>query len=119
MFRYIALLCKALSGWILAILMGVLTWLFPGTMDRQFHKTLEKMGLDERMMNSFRRQFYDWRLYKFILQLAYDATIGCQAWEGQAAPNPTLIDLDGTSRYQLLDFAKKNWPLVVNFGSCS
>lgn len=35
------------------------------------------------------------------------------------APNPEVILLDGQTRRKLLDFGKKDRPLVLNFGSCT
>lgn len=43
----------------------------------------------------------------------------CRAWPGKAAPNHALLELDGVTQRQLLEFEKPGRPLVVNFGSCS
>lgn len=38
---------------------------------------------------------------------------------GQRAPNPSVVTLDGASHPHLLNFCRRNRPLVLNFGSWS
>jgi len=38
---------------------------------------------------------------------------------GNEAPNPLLHDLESKKQKTLLSLAKRNRPLVINFGSCS
>jgi hypothetical protein len=42
-----------------------------------------------------------------------------EAEKGRPTPNPSLVSLDGSKYFQLLDFARGSRPLVVNFGSCT
>ncbi|KAF2347958.1 Iodothyronine deiodinase [Trinorchestia longiramus] len=38
---------------------------------------------------------------------------------GSPAPNPLVVELEGSRKRRLLDLAKSGRPLVLNFGSCS
>uniref|UniRef100_A0A8C5H2J2 Iodothyronine deiodinase n=1 Tax=Gouania willdenowi TaxID=441366 RepID=A0A8C5H2J2_GOUWI len=38
---------------------------------------------------------------------------------GHGAPNTDVVELQDRRRSRILDFAKRNRPLVLNFGSCT
>ena len=53
-------------------------------------------------------------MFRFNFQKAFK-----DAYLGSSAPNVPLFELESGKEVRLLDFMKKDRPLVVNFGSCT
>ncbi|GCC33099.1 hypothetical protein chiPu_0011566, partial [Chiloscyllium punctatum] len=61
--------------------------------------------------------FFSFRFLKVVMQNLI-MSYGDDAFKGYPAPNTRVIDLEN-KEHKLLDFAKDNRPLILNFGSCS
>lgn len=66
----------------------------------------------------YKDSLFGWEMYKAVIEaILLDMTKSTRP--RKAAPNPSVIALDGNRRCSLLDFARDSRPLVINFGSCT
>ena len=100
-------------------MIGLVALVAPSLVEAKVKKKQKLQDATESSTENFRFSFFKWNIYKTVFEQNYCNIVELRAYEGQSAPNPPLIDLDGSTLYHLLDFAKKDRPLVVNFGSCS
>ena len=117
--RYVQFVCAAFCACAAFTVVGIISWILPSLANVILSKMMEKGGVTTVTGNDMKETFFTWNLYKTAILTIYRAYVECRAYEGCPAPNPPVYDLDGTTQYHLLDFAKKDRPLVVNFGSCS
>ncbi len=98
---------------------GILNKVAPSLVKYLLKKDRELVGATAIALDDFKDSFFNTTTYARIVSTLYSSLVEREAYEGHPAPNPLLVDLDGTTEYHLLDFTKKDRPLVVNFGSCS
>ena len=61
---------------------------------------------------------FGWEMLRTCFRMV-DLNLSKTARAGSTAFNAPLVSLDGKQDFKLLDFARGDRPLVVNFGSCS
>ncbi len=121
--RHIQYVCVTFLMFMMSMMLGILGLIAPSLVDAMYRKERERLNkmndVSQELKDDFRNGFLKWGTYKHLLKQNYCNIVQLRAYEGQPAPNPPLVDIDGSTLYHLLDFVKKDRPLVVNFGSCS
>uniref|UniRef100_A0A8C4S4X1 Iodothyronine deiodinase n=3 Tax=Erpetoichthys calabaricus TaxID=27687 RepID=A0A8C4S4X1_ERPCA len=85
---------------------------------------LLKLGELSTMTQNPKFSFEDWGptffTLTFVKSVFFETLANCgdEAVEGEAAPNTTVLDLQG-GLHKLHEFMREDRPLVLNFGSCS
>lgn len=103
----------------LLIAFGILRFLFCTLVFRKLVvKLFIKFAGCEISQEVYGNSLFGWEMYKAVTA-ALMTDLQKKAKLGAEAPNPCVVSADGQLRSNLLDFAKKSRPLVVNFGSCT
>ena len=71
----------------------------------------------EMPVSQFWDTLFTWKMLKVYIKVLHRHYVDRTARTGENAPNPPLVSLDGKQRSRLLDLAKGNRPLVLNFGN--
>ena len=61
----------------------------------------------------YSRMYLIQRIRAEYLDISKEAFLGC------SAPNPKVLSIEGGNERMLLEFQRKDRPLVLNFGSCT
>ncbi len=84
--------------------------------DHEIYKSLG-MTVDQNFRDT-EKFLYTWRMISDRITSAWNELF-CEANEGNACPNPTVIDFESGKSIKLWDVLSKSRPTVLNFGSCT
>ena len=93
--------------------------LFPGTFRKFVKGKLERAGITGHDVDAVAKIASSGMAVWTHFCKNREAILYGEVYEGKPAPNAPVVNMDGVTQGNLLDFAKAGRPLVINFGSCS